>query len=269
MQTSKQTSYSNNSGKANTLTIDFSVPKAWHELNDKQLKYLYSLIAKDLSIDEVKALAFLHWSETKVICRYGNDMYLLKHGAVEFPITPLQFATVVDALDWISKLPDMPVRVSQLSGHHAVSADFQGVKFETFLMCENLYQGFISTHRDQFLDEIGTMLYQFSKPHSFNAWQRINIFYWFAALKVFFASRFNEFLQPLSSGNDNLLGSNQSLGAQLQESMDAQIRALTKGDITKEQLILSLDTWRALTELNAQAKEYKLLNDKYNLSSNK
>ena len=41
--------------------------------------------------------------------------------------------------------------------------------------------------------------------------------------------------------------------------MDAQIRALTKGDITKEKEILALDTWRALTELNAQAREYKQL----------
>jgi hypothetical protein len=112
------------------------------------------------------------------------------------------------------------------------------------------------------------MLYQFSKPHSFNAWQRINIFYWFAALKVFFASRFSDFLQPINE-QDNLLQTGADIGSRLQESMDAQIRALTKGDITKEQIILSLDTWRALTELNAQAKEYKLLNDKYNLSSNK
>lgn len=49
------------------------------------------------------------------------------------------------------------------------------------------------------------------------------------------------------------------MGAMLQEAMDAQIRALTKGDITKEAEILALDTWRALTELNAQAREYKQL----------
>ena len=42
------------------------------------------------------------------------------------------------------------------------------------------------------------------------------------------------------------------------------IRALTKGDITKEKEILSLDTWRALTELNAQAKEYKQINAQIN-----
>lgn len=37
------------------------------------------------------------------------------------------------------------------------------------------------------------------------------------------------------------------------------IRALTKGDITKEREILALDTHRALTELDAQAKEYQEL----------
>ena len=53
-------------------------------------------------------------------------------------------------------------------------------------------------------------------------------------------------------------------GSRLQEAMDAQIRALTKGDITKESEILALDTWRALTELNAQAKEYQELKAAYN-----
>lgn len=46
--------------------------------------------------------------------------------------------------------------------------------------------------------------------------------------------------------------------------MNAQIRALTKGDITKEKEILSLDTWRALTELDAQAKEYEEMKKMYN-----
>lgn len=48
-----------------------------------------------------------------------------------------------------------------------------------------------------------------------------------------------------------------SIDSQLQEGMDSQIRDITKGDITKEAQILRLDTWRALTELNAQAREYK------------
>ena len=54
-----------------------------------------------------------------------------------------------------------------------------------------------------------------------------------------------------------------SIGRVLQESMNAQIRALTKGDITKEKEVLHLDTWRALTELDALAKEAEEFNRKY------
>jgi hypothetical protein len=49
----------------------------------------------------------------------------------------------------------------------------------------------------------------------------------------------------------------------LQDVVDSQLRALTKGDITKEKEILAMDTWRALTELNALAREYEELNQKY------
>ena len=45
--------------------------------------------------------------------------------------------------------------------------------------------------------------------------------------------------------------------------MNAQIRALTKGDITKEKQVLAMDTWRALAELDAQAKEYEEMQRKY------
>ena len=37
--------------------------------------------------------------------------------------------------------------------------------------------------------------------------------------------------------------------------MAAQIRILTKGDITKNDAILKSDTWSALLELDALAKE--------------
>jgi len=39
--------------------------------------------------------------------------------------------------------------------------------------------------------------------------------------------------------------------------MNAEIRALTGGDITKEQEIYQTNCWRALEELNAKAREAK------------
>lgn len=94
----------------------------------------------------------------------------------------------------------------------------------------------------------------------FQPWQRIAIFYWFAALKDTFSRKFPDFFQPIGAATGgNLLGSS---APSVEDAMNAQIRALTKGDVTKEKEVLAFDTHRALTELNAQAREYKELNAK-------
>ena len=53
--------------------------------------------------------------------------------------------------------------------------------------------------------------------------------------------------------------STQNMQERLQQNMNNQIRALTKGDITKEQQVLAMDVHRALVELDAQAREYEEL----------
>ena len=93
---------------------------------------------------------------------------------------------------------------------------------------------------------------------------KLDIFYWFASLKELFSRTFPSFLRPAGSmTSENLLEQGAPLGRRLQEAMNAQIRALTKGDITKEREVLSMDTWRALAELDAQAKEYEELKKQY------
>ena len=46
--------------------------------------------------------------------------------------------------------------------------------------------------------------------------------------------------------------------------MNNQIRALTKGDISKEAEVLRMDVHRALVELDAQAREYEELKKEMN-----
>ena len=48
------------------ISINFQVPQGWHELGDKQLRYVYSLIAKEFSANEIKTLALLKWATPKV-----------------------------------------------------------------------------------------------------------------------------------------------------------------------------------------------------------
>ena len=241
-----------------TITIDFHVPQGWHELGDKQLRYVFELLAAEYSTDEIKTLCLLRWSNTKVIGRQDSGAYLLKKAKFLFEVTPVTLAELLPHLDWLGSLPTVPVRLSKINRCPALPTDFSEVPFETYIICDNLYQGYLQTQNEDLLDQLGATLY--GKSMAFKPYERISIFYWFAALKDTFSRKYSDFFQPISAATSgNLLG---SASPSVEDAMNAQIRALTKGDITKEKEVLALDTHRALTELNAQAREYKELNAK-------
>ncbi len=244
-------------------SFNFVVPQGWHELTDKQLRYVYRLIASDFEAESIQLLCLLRWSKAKVVDRHESGAFLLRHRRDLFEATPLAIAELLPHMAWLGELPPLPVRPSILQGKEALDTDFAGVPFEIFLAVENLYQGFMTTQRDELLDTLATLLYPGLKGE-LAPWERIAVFYWAASLKDFFARRFSEFFQPVADSSSNLLG---DASPDVEAAMNAQIRALTKGDVTKEREILALDTWRALTELNAQAREYRELNAK--LNSNK
>lgn len=240
-----------------TISINFIVPQGWHELGDKQLRYVYTLLAGEYTSDEIKTLCLLRWSDTKVIGLQDSGAYLLKKAKILFEVTPVTLAELLPHLSWLDSIPTAPVRLSKINRQSALPADFSEVPFETFIICDNLYQGYLSTQNDELLDQLGATLY--GKDIAFKPYERISIFYWFAALKESLSKKYSDFFQPIAGASDsNLLGSS----ASVEDAMNAQIRALTKGDITKEAEVLALDTHRALTELNAQAREYKELNAK-------
>jgi len=242
-----------------TISINFILPQDWQELGDKRLRYVYELIAAEHTTDEIKTICLLRWSGTKVIGRQETGAYLLKKGKLLFEVTPVTLAELLPHLDWLGSLPTVPVRISKINRQQALSADFEGVPFETYIICDNLYQGYLATQDDNLLDELGATLY--GKSMTFKPCERINIFYWFAALKETLSKKYSDFFQPIAEAatGGNLLG---SAAPSVEDAMNAQIRALTKGDVTKEKEVLALDTHRALTELNAQAREYKELNAK-------
>lgn len=244
-----------------TISINFQIPASWSELSDKQLRYVYQLIANDMSTEELQTLCLLQWSSTKVVGRQDSGSYLLKKGKILFEATPLTIAELLPNFAWLGSIPTNPARPSKLKHRAALAADFQGVPFETYIVVDNLYQGYLTTQSDDLLDELASVLYPGIKT-PLAPWERIAVFYWTASLKDFFARKFPDFLQPVTSESGNLLGSSPSNA--VEEAMNAQIRALTKGDVTKESEILALDTWRALTELNAQAREYKEPNAQLN-----
>ncbi len=246
------------------ITVDLKLPTGWEDLTDKQLRSVYGMIAYGMSSAKLKAYCLFNWSNLKILHKYGNDWFC-KHGKQKFILTAEQVEQATHALDWLENVPSMPVRISRIGKHRAVKADFEGVPFETFIVCDNLYQGYLATKQDNLLDEMAAHLYE-SDDIKLCDKEHVSVFYWFASLKGLFAKVFKHFFQPIdtASGADgNMIEHSGSQYELLQNAVNAQIRALTKGDVTKEQQVLSLDTWRALTELDCQAREFEELERKY------
>lgn len=240
-------------------TIDLIVPRGWHELNDKQFRYAFGLIAKGFTFDEIKTLCLFSWSGLSVRHRHNAD-FVCRLRRQDFIVTADQIAEVIPALDWLDTIPPQPVCITRIGRHRSFSPDFSEVPFEKFIICDNFYQGYLTTQRDDLLDQLASILYNHNlSTHNLSPAHRVSVFYWFASVKDLFARQYPNFFQTASQP-DNLIGGNRlPTGAQIQQAVNAMIRALTKGDITKEREILSLDTHRALTELDAQAKEYQEL----------
>ena len=243
-------------------TINLIVPRGWHELDDKQLRYLFGLLADDYSSAEIRSLCLFRWSGMKVLYRHNLD-FVVRLGSEEFTLTVTKVTDAIEALKWLDEIPSFPVRLSHIGQFTALPSDFLSVPFEKYIYCDNLYQGYLHTNDDSLIDEMMKVLY--------NGWnskglplERISTFYWFASLKQYFAKTFPHFFQQTAGTDNNLLGNAKSVAQQVKDAMNAQIRALTKGDITKEKEVLAMDCWRALTELDAIARETEELNRKYN-----
>lgn len=261
------------------MTYDLHVPESWADLSQDQLEYLLKVIAvvnrislgrsfiskDDFSAQVVANVAtrcLFSWNNLKVVIPYGDKWLVsgvISGEDVEFVVSSSQITDAIASLSWVGKLPEDPVRLDTIDGAHAVSADIEDdLSFDDYLTCEAYWQVWHTTQADSLLRDMATVLYR-KDNIKLREYELLSIFYWWAGLKAMLSRRYPNFLQPSpveaeTPHVDELT---------LRRSMDSQIRALTKGDITKEKTILSLPAVRALTELDALAKEYEELNRKY------
>ena len=236
--------------------FNISLPTSWAELTDKQLHMVYNLFARNLSAAEVKTLCLMKWNGLKVLSQLPDKRFLIKRGKEVVPLSTRQIQQATSFLDFLDSFAPMSVRIARIDKYHALPADFEKVPFEEFLFVENLFQGYLNTQSDELLLQMAQVLYASDHVKPDKA-QLIGIFYWMASLKQYFAGQFPNFYKPASTNSGgNLLGNSQpDIYSQLRDSTNAMIRALTGGDITKEAAIMKMDTWRALTELDAKARE--------------
>ena len=186
-----------------------TVPTGWDKLDDHQMRYVFGLLAQGFPSPQVKTYCLFRWTGMLVMHKYGkgwwckfaddelrkresggasanSNKFGLRLACTEFVIMAERVNAAIAALNWIDSLPSKPVRISRIGKHRALTADFQEVPFETFIICDNLYQGYLSAKEDVLLDDLARQLYKSSKVTPTEA-ERIGVFYWFASLKEMFA----------------------------------------------------------------------------------
>lgn len=241
-------------------TINVSLPRGWHELSVSDLKMVYRFLT--VYDPEVAPVAiFCRFANAKIIRELDDENMLVlfrinRKMSVTAEISPDQMASFLSHLDWLADPGNIPVRLPRIGGNKAVDAYLHGVPFGEYLRIESLYQAYLQSQNPTVLVRLANILYKGKHriKHLDDA-DSINIFNWVAQIKSHFASEFTHFFRPAEGGGDE---------PKMVEIMNAQIRALTGGDVAKEDQILAIDCWRALTELDAKAREADELNKQLN-----
>ena len=223
-------------------SVNIVVPTAWEGLTDEQLDAIcHWATAGQHTTDDIKALLLTHFFLTP------TDRERL---------TPADLLPAMEELAWLDHPPPVPVRTAKLYGHAAVNAYLHGLSFEHYLIAENCFQGWLASQSAEPLEDMAAILYPSEEERPpLNAGQCYGIALWWTGVKSLFSQEFPDLFRPAEAEGDASAGN-------MSEAMNAQIRALTAGDITKEQTVLAADCWRALTELNAKAREAREFNER-------
>lgn len=247
------------------MTINLFVPASYDDLSPKQIKWLFKALVNnpDMNSMELKTVAFIRFSGLKIITKcHASGRYLAKLGKTIFTIEPEQVAQAVKHLDWILFPPQIPWCPDKLGWRNAPDSKLYELNFGKWLAADNLYQGYLQTLNPELLRNIASILLpKLRRP--LHRWELEAIFRWFVSVKDFYKRRFDHFFAD--STDENALGKAAPSAKQIEDAMNAQIRALTKGDISREEEILNMPVLRALTELNAQAREYQEIKRKSNV----
>ena len=246
--------------------IFLRVPLKWEELTQKQLRYVFTLLLL-FPPEEVKAYYIIRMGGLTIGKRSTKGWIVSIRERWWKPrkwlsVSTDSIAELLHQCDWLESYDNLNTRLVSVGGCHAVDTDLHGVSFEDYLNIEGLYQIYLRTKDDKFLQQMAVYLYR--DNHGKKALgikcsevERFGCFIWWNYVKSNFARCFQNFFKTVNTSVD---GDDQ---IDVMGAVNAQIRALTDGDITKEEVVLKKDCWRASTELDAKAKEAEDFKKKY------
>lgn len=246
--------------------VAFTVPTGWEQLTQEQLRHVVRLMwlygeAPDWEV-RVATAAFIYFCRIDVASR--TDIGWLcreKENGRTFLLDTALLPSLLKNLEWLTQTDRMTVRIEKIGKYKAVDFELRELMFGDYLMAENFYQAFMVSRDNGVLVSMTRILY--AVPDGDEAPEICDeivagAFLWFGAVKALLGQWFPHFLKPAAGNGEPITMESQ------RESTQAQIRLLTKGDVTKQKYILEeTDTWTALAELDALAKEAEEIQRKY------
>lgn len=236
--------------------VQLSVPQGWEELTQEQLRYVVRILwlyrEHEAWEETVQATVFCRLSGIRVLqqCKEG---YICAKGRKRFVLDRELLPVLVESVAWVTRTEEMTVRIEQAGNHTAVDFKLQQLPFGEYLQLENYYQALLATKDERHLLSMARILYQVpdgTEEPELKEELLMGVFLWCAAVKQLLAQWFPHFLRPSGEAGKTVTQED------MRESTQAQIRLLTKGDVTKQKYILEeTDTWTALAELDALARE--------------
>jgi hypothetical protein len=245
-------------------TINLLLPANWKAMNEKQLLFYSFLISSGNSEAELRVKCFCRFSGISVdrttiagtwVCRKKKvGTFLLADWEVTDFLKHLDFLT--DSIKEITPL-------TKIARRKHVDSRLRSTPFRQYLACENYYQAFIHTQDEHFLRCLAACFYNGSRAFSDNETAKravrfkktsphvlYTVFMWFTGLKDVFSIQFPNFFDriPAPHGRPSI---------NMREQINGMLRALHGGDITKLQAVQDTETWQALAELDAKAREAK------------
>lgn len=245
--------------------VNLKAPRSWRELSQGQLRYVFFLLSHLHTLEEVKTYMLLRFTGITVVRKTAQGAYchIRNNGKGKrhyFELKTWQIQSLIHQFDYIDSYEDMGVRLERIRGFRAVDVILKDVAFINYLNMERLYQLFLSTKERSHIEKLANLLYRDKKGNpakiKLSDAEEVAVLYWFGYVKAFFGKMFPHFFKP-ATGNEqgrvNFL-----------KIANAQLRVLTDGDVTKENIVEQIPCLRALTELNEKACEAEEFKRKYN-----
>ncbi|MQO08640.1 hypothetical protein F7D57_02640 [Prevotella copri] len=255
--------------KDGTQEFNFKAPSSWAELSEDQLRYVLSvmsihhdrIVIKCYLLARFCGLTVHKYTRTgwkcSVKCDESDENGDSKTGKVcerVLYISAAEILSLLKSFDFIDKFTDFrPLQRASDVLLTAVDSMLHDVSFYDYLNIEKNYQLFMLNQEDKFLSKMAHLMYRTADGSAdetahFEPYELLGVFIWFSSVKEYFAANFPHFFKPAREGGE-------LRRVDILPAMQAQIRALTDGDVTKQQAVYNTDCWAALTELDNKARE--------------